>query len=459
MEDLSQDELLGESRSSSQAPPNTAAEAIDADEDVTFIRLVSGKESAQAAHDSDTRNRRSERRPLASLADRTVFLHGAEQVAYNKNKASKISEALASFLKANNLWEDSLQMRLPDSEGLCVIAFRTVAKAEGLLRLKKVRTHGIDISFSRNKPPVVSVMIYQLPLDTWPQTLRDELKPFRPTYVEIKKDNGFFIDIAVVKFTCETSQLPEKFIIAGKKCPMRILKDRPPIATTPQQQPPPPPPRNTNKAPSWMPKPQAQARTSRENTAKGNEQGRKGRNKAVEQVSDESRPSSSKPDSRPRYFAPPPPPDLQPKPNTPPRTSPKQKKPRTNPDTAPARDGVFFKPLPIPRGKEPAQDASSEAESSGSVNTDSSKSEAQPNQQSRRARASTQGRTQRNRPQGRTNTASSRASRKMTDFLVAQPTNSLPSGKYSSFVNSQSSHSESEPESTSMYDLFANILD
>lgn len=126
-------------------------------------------------------------------------------------------------------------MRLPDSEGLCLIAFRTAENARKLLELRQVSLIDITISFSRSKPTETSVMLYQLPLDVWPQLLREELKPFRPTHVEIKKDKGFFTDTAVVKLLCHKNQLPAKFTVMGKKCPKRILKERPPAANNERQ--------------------------------------------------------------------------------------------------------------------------------------------------------------------------------------------------------------------------------
>ena len=162
-------------------------------------------------------------------------MHGVEQVVYNKNKARRLTDALASLLKANKLWEESIQLRLPDSEGLCLIAFRTAENARKLLELKQVSLIDITISFSRSKPTETSVMLYQLPLDVWPQLIREELKPFRPTRVDIKKDKGFFTDTAVVKLLCHKNQLPAKFTVMGKKCPKRILKERPPAANNERQ--------------------------------------------------------------------------------------------------------------------------------------------------------------------------------------------------------------------------------
>ncbi len=65
-------------------------------------------------------------------------MHGVEQAVYNKNKARRLTDALASFLKANNLWEESIQLRLPDSEGLCLFASRSVENNRKLLELKQV---------------------------------------------------------------------------------------------------------------------------------------------------------------------------------------------------------------------------------------------------------------------------------------------------------------------------------
>ncbi len=91
------------------------------------------------------------------------FCTGASRL--QQEQFSGLTDALASFLNVNKLWEESIQLRLLDSEGLCLIAFRSAENARKFLELKQVSLVDIMSSFSRSKPTETSAMLYQLPLD------------------------------------------------------------------------------------------------------------------------------------------------------------------------------------------------------------------------------------------------------------------------------------------------------